>query len=107
MAMRSKPSRPSIGLLATALLEDDWNQAAHVRPEAPKVASQLAAILSERLDGDIVCPGLVENEEQADQAAMPMMQELRGQTTCVEHMVIDFVNRDDGDQSLELESRSR
>lgn len=59
--------KPKVGVLVMALLEDDYNKTAHVRPMAQKVADQIGAILNKF--ADTVCPKLVENEAQAGAAA--------------------------------------
>jgi L-arabinose isomerase len=50
------------------LLEDDYNKTAHMRPVAQKVADQNGEILAEY--GETVCPPLVEEEHQAEAAAL-------------------------------------
>jgi len=62
MAVRAK-----IGLLVMALLEDDYNKTAHMRPAATAAARQIADLLGEY--GDVVHAGLVEEEHQAAAAA--------------------------------------
>lgn len=59
--------KPKIGVLVLALLEDDYNKTAHVRPMAQKAADRICGILSEY--GETVCPPLVEEEHQAETAA--------------------------------------
>jgi L-arabinose isomerase len=59
--------KPKIGVLVLALLEDDYNKTAHVRPMAQKAADRIGAILANY--GDTVCPPLVEEEYQAEAAA--------------------------------------
>lgn len=59
--------KPIVGLLVTALLEDDYNKTAHMRPEAQKFVDRLAGILAPY--ADVVAPGLVEEEDQAAAAA--------------------------------------
>ncbi len=59
--------KPKVGVLVMALLEDDYNKTAHVRPMAQKAADRIGAIVSEY--AETVCPKLVENEEQAEAAA--------------------------------------
>jgi L-arabinose isomerase len=58
---------PKIGVLVMALLEDDYNKTAHVRPMAQKAADRIGGILANY--GDTVCPPLVEEEHQAEAAA--------------------------------------
>lgn len=62
MAVRAK-----IGVLVMALLEDEYNKTAHMRPAAVAAARQIADALAEY--GDVVHPGLVEEEQQAAAAA--------------------------------------
>ena len=58
--------KPKVGLLITALLEDDWNQTGYIRPAAQAaVQNYVNALLP---IAEVVCPGLVENEEQGIQA---------------------------------------
>ncbi len=59
--------KTKIGVLVLALLEDDYNKTAHVRPMAQKVADRIGEILSEY--GETVSPPLVEEEHQAEAAA--------------------------------------
>jgi L-arabinose isomerase len=59
--------RPRIGLLVMALLEDDYNKTAHMRPAATAAAQGIADLLGEY--GEVVHPGLVEEEHQAAAAA--------------------------------------
>ena len=60
--------KAKVGVLVMALLEDDYNKTAHVRPMAQKAADMIGAIIAQY--ADVVCPKLVENEEQAEAAAM-------------------------------------
>jgi L-arabinose isomerase len=60
-------TKPKVGVLVMALLEDDYNKTAHVRPMAQKAADRIGAILSEY--AEVVCPPLVEEEYQAESAA--------------------------------------
>jgi len=55
--------RPKVGLLVTALLEDDWNKTGYLRPAAQAAVQGFVAALSPL--AEVVCPGLVETEEQA------------------------------------------
>jgi L-arabinose isomerase len=55
--------RPKVGLLVTALLEDDWNKTAHLRPAAQAAVQNFVSALEGK--NSVVCPGLVETEEQA------------------------------------------
>jgi L-arabinose isomerase len=59
--------RPKIGLLVMALLEDDYNKTAHMRPAATAAAQSIADLLGEY--GEVVHAGLVEEEHQAASAA--------------------------------------
>jgi hypothetical protein len=59
--------KPKIGVLVMALLEDDYNKTAHVRPMAQKTADRIGSILAAY--GETVCPPLVEEEHQAEAAA--------------------------------------
>jgi len=59
--------KPKIGLLVMALLEDDYNKTAHMRPAATAAAQAIADLLGEY--GDVVHAGLVEEESQAAAAA--------------------------------------
>jgi L-arabinose isomerase len=60
-------TRSKVGVLVMALLEDDYNKTAHVRPMAQKVADKVGAIIARY--ADVVCPPLVEEESQAEAAA--------------------------------------
>jgi len=55
--------RPKVGLLVTALLEDDWNKTGYLRPAAQAAVQNFVAALAPF--AEVVCPGLVETEEQA------------------------------------------
>jgi L-arabinose isomerase len=59
--------KPKIGVLVMALLEDDYNKTAHMRPAATAAAQEIAAALAAY--GDVVHAGLVEEEAQAAAAA--------------------------------------
>jgi L-arabinose isomerase len=59
--------RPRIGLLVMALLEDDYNKTAHMRPAATAASQGIADLLGEY--GEVVHAGLVEEEHQAAAAA--------------------------------------
>jgi L-arabinose isomerase len=56
-----------VGVLVMALLEDDYNKTAHVRPMAQKVADKIAGIIGKY--AQVTCPPLVEEEYQASAAA--------------------------------------
>jgi len=60
-------SKPKVGVLVTALLEDDYNKTAHIRPMAQKVADKIGGIIAQY--AETVCPPLVEEEYQAEAAA--------------------------------------
>lgn len=62
MAVKAK-----IGVLVMALLEDDYNKTAHMRPAATAAAQEIADTLAEF--GEVVHAGLVEEEAQAAAAA--------------------------------------
>ncbi len=59
--------KPKIGVLVMALLEDDYNKTAHMRPAATAAAQEIADTLAQY--GDVVHAGLVEEEDQAAAAA--------------------------------------
>jgi L-arabinose isomerase len=59
--------KPKIGVLVMALLEDDYNKTAHMRPAATAAAREIADALAAY--GDVVHAGLVEEEAQAAAAA--------------------------------------
>ncbi len=59
--------RAKIGVLVMALLEDDYNKTAHMRPAATAAAQEIADGLAAY--GDVVHAGLVEEEHQAAAAA--------------------------------------
>jgi L-arabinose isomerase len=59
--------KPKVGVLVTALLEDDYNKTAHIRPMAQKVADKIGGIIGKYAEA--VCPPLVEEEYQAEAAA--------------------------------------
>lgn len=59
--------KPTVGVLVMALLEDDYNKTAHVRPIAQKAADKVGAVIAKY--ADTVCPPLVEEEFQAEAAA--------------------------------------
>lgn len=60
-------TRPKIGVLTMALLEDAYNKTAHMRPAATQTARTVAAAFEDF--GSVVHPGLVEDEGQAAAAA--------------------------------------
>jgi len=59
--------KAKVGVLVLALLEDDYNKTAHVRPMAQAAADKIGSVIGKY--ADTVCPKLVENEEQAEAAA--------------------------------------
>ena len=59
--------KPKVGVLVMALLEDDYNKTAHIRPMAQQVADKIGGIIAKY--ADTVCPPLVEEEYQAEAAA--------------------------------------
>lgn len=59
--------KPKVGVLVMALLEDDYNKTAHMRPKAQKVADHIGEIIGKFAEP--VCPPLVEEEHQAESAA--------------------------------------
>ncbi len=60
-------NKTKVGVLVTALLEDDYNKTAHIRPMAQKVADKIGEIIAKY--AETVCPALVEEEYQAEAAA--------------------------------------
>jgi L-arabinose isomerase len=59
-------TQPKIGLFVTGLLEDDYNKTGHVRPRMHDATNRIAKILAPY--GEIVNPGFVEYEPDADRA---------------------------------------
>jgi len=59
--------RARVGLLVTALLEDEWNKTAHIRPKAQEATNKIAAVIENY--AEVINPGFVENESEAQQAA--------------------------------------
>ena len=59
--------KPKVGVLVMALLEDDYNKTAHVRPMAQNVVDKIDGIIGQY--AETVCPPLVEEEYQAEAAA--------------------------------------
>jgi L-arabinose isomerase len=70
--MIEQVTRPKVGLLITALLEDDWNKTGYLRPAAQDAVGAFVAALSPL--AEVVCPGLVETEEQAAAADLLFRQ---------------------------------
>jgi L-arabinose isomerase len=60
-------TKPKVGVHVMALLEDDYNKTAHMRPVAQKAADRIGAIIGRY--AETVCPPLVEEEHQAETAA--------------------------------------
>lgn len=60
-------TRPKLGLLVTALLEDDYNKTGHMRPTCRELTDKLAKSLARY--GEIVNPGFVEYELDAEKAS--------------------------------------
>jgi L-arabinose isomerase len=60
--------KPKVGLLITALLEDDWNKTGYLRPKAQAAVQNFVGVLEGM--ATVVCPGLVETEEQAAAAEL-------------------------------------
>lgn len=60
-------TKPKVGVLVMALLEDDYNKTAHMRPLAQKAADRISEIIGRY--AETVCPPLVEEEDQAEKAA--------------------------------------
>ena len=59
--------KPKVGVLVMALLEDDYNKTAHIRPMAQNVVDKIGGIIGQY--AETVCPPLVEEEYQAEAAA--------------------------------------
>ena len=59
--------KPKVGVLVMALLEDDYNKTAHVRPMAQNVVDKIGGIIGQY--AETVCPPLVEEEYHAEAAA--------------------------------------
>jgi L-arabinose isomerase len=59
-------TQPKIGLFVTALLEDDYNKTGHMRSKMSTATDRIAKILAPY--GEIVNPGFVEYEPDADRA---------------------------------------
>lgn len=57
---------PKIGLFVTALLEDDYNKTGHMRPKMAEATDRIANVLKPY--GEVVNPGFVEYEPDADRA---------------------------------------
>jgi len=60
-------TKPKIGLFVTGLLEDDYNKTGHLRPQCAAATADLAKVLAPY--GEIVNPGFVEYEPDAEHAA--------------------------------------
>jgi L-arabinose isomerase len=59
--------QPKIGLFVTALLEDDYNKTGHMRPKMAEATDRIAGLLAPF--GEVVNPGFVEYEPDADRAS--------------------------------------
>ncbi len=59
--------KPKVGVFVSALLEDDYNKTAHMRPAAQEFVNCVARIVGQY--ADVVVPKLVEEETQAAEAA--------------------------------------
>jgi L-arabinose isomerase len=70
--MIGQVTRPKVGLLVTALLEDDWNKTGHLRPMAQAQVQAFVDALTPM--ADVVCPGLVETELEAAAADLAFKQ---------------------------------
>ncbi len=70
--MIAQVTRPKVGLLITALLEDDWNKTGHLRPKAQTQVQAFVDALSPM--AEVVCPGLVETEAEAAAADLIFKQ---------------------------------
>ncbi len=60
-------NRSKIGLIVTGLLEDDYNKTGHLRPKFVQATNDFATLLSNY--GEVVNPGFVEYEPDAERAA--------------------------------------
>jgi L-arabinose isomerase len=60
-------NKAKVGILVTALLEDEWNKTAHIRPKAQEATNKIAAVVENY--AEIINPGFIENENEAQQAA--------------------------------------
>ena len=70
--MLKRVDKPKVGLLICALLEDEWNKTGYLRPAAQASVKTFTDALSSF--AEVVCPGLVETEEQAAQADLAFKQ---------------------------------
>jgi L-arabinose isomerase len=70
--MIEQVTRPRVGLLITALLEDDWNKTGYLRPQAQAQVGAFVDALAPM--AEVVCPGLIETEEQAAAADLIFKQ---------------------------------
>ncbi len=59
--------QPKVGVFVSALLEDDYNKTAHMRPAAQEFVDRVAGIVAPY--AEVVVPPLVEEEDQAAGAA--------------------------------------
>ncbi len=60
-------NKAKVGLLVTALLEDEWNKTAHIRPKAQAATNRIAEVIENY--AEVINPGFVENEDEAYKAA--------------------------------------
>ena len=67
--------KPKIGVLVMALLEDDYNKTAHMRPQATAAAQEIADTFAQW--GEVVHAGLVEEEHQLRSSGEPDPGRLR------------------------------
>ena len=63
MSQLNTAIKPKLGLLITALLEDDWNKTSYLRPTAQAAVQNFVDALA--AFAEVICPGLVETEAQA------------------------------------------
>jgi hypothetical protein len=67
LIIKTMATKPKVGVLVMALLEDDYNRTVHMRPLAQKAADRIGAIIGQY--AETICPPLVEEEYQAEAAA--------------------------------------
>jgi len=67
LIIKTMAPKPKVGVLAIALLEDDFNRSKRMRPLAQKAAGQIDAIIGRY--AETICPPLVEEEYRAEAAA--------------------------------------
>jgi L-arabinose isomerase len=71
--MIQKVVKPKVGLLITALLEDDWNKTGYLRPQAQASVHNFMRALEGM--ATVICPGLVETEAEAAAADLQFKSE--------------------------------